>query len=33
MVKTPDGKKEEDKYSKYVRSIELPDAKDIRNSS
>jgi hypothetical protein len=30
MVKTPDGKKEEDKYSKYVRSIELPDAKDIR---
>jgi len=31
MVKTPDGKKEEDKYSKYVRSIKLPDAKDIRN--
>ena len=31
MVKTPDGKKEEDKFSKYVRSIKLPDAKDIRN--
>jgi len=31
MVKTPDGKKEEDKFSKYVRSIKLPDAKDIRD--
>ena len=31
MVKTPDGKMSEDKYSKYVRSIKLAEPKDIRN--
>ena len=25
------GKKEEDKFSKYVKSIKLPDAKDVRD--
>jgi hypothetical protein len=25
------GKKEEDEYSKYVKSIKLPDAKDVRD--
>ena len=31
MAKSSTGKMEEDKYSKYVRSIKLPDAKDVRD--
>jgi hypothetical protein len=33
MVKTPDGKKEEDKYSKYVRSIRTSRCKRYKKSS
>jgi hypothetical protein len=30
-MKATGGKKSEDKFSKYVKSIKLPDAKDVRD--